>query len=736
MSVVPEWIAAVSAVLGTRANQDNRTPNEGITLDAFQDARLERVERMLLAIQNNAPIAEIKGLKVSRPDVKYDGKDDAEAFERWTASIVRWFKLARVVGPDKEETRMALLGEVLEGEASEHYYDRVESPSRQRQDWTCREYVCTLFLRFITTVKMHDATADFEAVKYTRGKGAIQFYNDLMKAAEKLVEKPDRYTIKRRFIDGLPESIVDHLIKVDRLQPELSKLAEWISKARDYEVQSTYLYHRKIRTAGKLSITTELREIPRIQTRTKEERDARRTRRREKLIEEVRGVAPQTPGHRERLVNYRGVNRRDDGGRRGGYRVGARRGNGADWNKRPPPKAADRPQERKAPSDPIWEIRKGDNDAPRGNCHNCNEPGHWARNCPKPRAIHAMRFGVVDDRSDGERDAIVVSESGAVVGDSKSEAGGDARNAMAEEEDAPDGSERSKSQTGSGEWNEYSDYGGPQYTESYGGSGGDTYSSDRPSGDGTHGPSDSDDGFADGRYLFAMRRGGRGGNTTGSLRSGPEEQGESAEASNSVDELSSGAMRGDARQLRAQLDESREEVEYLRNIQDQSQQDISDLVNENGELETERDGLRQRVTELDGAMRDLRQQNRALQREVSDAEDRITVLQGDLRRYYREREEIEQSRVHQEAAADMAIAENRDPELEAARQMFRDACDERDRQVEVLHREIRLLRDWRNVALDEIMEFRQRQQRERASYRHVLAHRAEPGASQALEDCL
>ncbi|KAI0026566.1 hypothetical protein K488DRAFT_75247, partial [Vararia minispora EC-137] len=249
MSTVLEWIAAVSAVPGTRANQDNWTPNEGITLDAFQDARLKRVERMLLAIQNNAPIAEIKGLKVSRPDIKYDGKDDAEAFERWTASIVRWFKLARAVGPDKEETRMALLREVLEGEASEHYYDHIESPSCQHQDWTCQEYVCTLFLHFITTAKMHDATVDFEVVKYTRGKGAIQFYNNLMKAAEKLVEKPDQYTIERRFIDGLPESIVDHLIKVDRLQPELSKLAEWISKARDYEVQSTYLYHRKIRTA-------------------------------------------------------------------------------------------------------------------------------------------------------------------------------------------------------------------------------------------------------------------------------------------------------------------------------------------------------------------------------------------------------------------------------------------------------------------------------------------------------
>ncbi|KAI0027087.1 hypothetical protein K488DRAFT_91357 [Vararia minispora EC-137] len=324
-----------------------------------------------------------------------------------------------------------------------------------------------------------------------------------------------------------------------------------------------------------------------------------------------------------------------------------------------------------------------------------------------------MRFGVVNDWSDGERDAIVVSESGAVVGDSKSEAGGDTHNTMAEEEDVPDGSEHSKSQTGSGEWNEYSDYEGSQYTESYGGSGGDTYSSDRSSGDGTHGPSDSDDGFADGRYLFAMRCGGRGSNTTGSLRSGPEEQGvrdlefltadqviarlqESAEASNSVDESSnletttelSGAMHGDAHHLRVQLDESREEVEYLRNIQDQSQQDISDLVNENGELETERDGLRQCVTELDGAIRDLRQQNRALQRDVSDVEDWITVLQGDLRRYYWEREDIERSRVHQEEVADMAIAENRDPNLEAARQMFRDARDERDRQVEVLHREI------------------------------------------------
>ncbi|KAI0026342.1 hypothetical protein K488DRAFT_92805, partial [Vararia minispora EC-137] len=193
---------------------------------------------------------------------------------------------------------------------------------------------------------------------------------------------------------------------------------------------------------------------------------------------------------------------------------------------------------------------------------------------------------------------------------------------------------------------------------------------------------------------------------------------------------------GELRRLRLQVEDDQETIEYLRGLCDQAQQEISELVSENADLRDERDDLNQQVSELDGVARDLRRQNRSLQRGLNEAERHTAILQRDLQQYYHDREHAERSRRHQKAAAAAAIAENHDPELTAARQMFRDAREEWDRQARVLHREIRLLRDWRNVALDEIMEFWQRQQRERASYRRVLEQHAEPGASQALTDCL
>ncbi|KAI0026630.1 hypothetical protein K488DRAFT_75202 [Vararia minispora EC-137] len=170
MSGVPEWVAATSAPPNTQLVQKRQAQGDG-PLEIYQDTHLERVEKMLLEIQDGIPLAKIKGLKVSQPDVKYDGQDDTEVFERWTAAIVRWFKLVHAVGPDKKDTRVALLGEALEGNAAEHYYELVESPSHERTTWTCREY-----------------------------------------------------------------SIVDHLIKVEKLQPELSTLSEWLAQAREYEL--------------------------------------------------------------------------------------------------------------------------------------------------------------------------------------------------------------------------------------------------------------------------------------------------------------------------------------------------------------------------------------------------------------------------------------------------------------------------------------------------------------------
>jgi hypothetical protein len=183
---------------------------------------------------------EIKGLKLTTPEA-YGGADSIAEFEEWLGNVLRYYRLLRMCGRDLNSERVVYLGTMLKNKALDWYTQEVEAPHRTVSDWSFTELICCIYSRFITEATAAKATEQFYAVKYAKSKGVLAFFNELQAAAIRMVQRPDDYTMRRRLIDGLPENIVEILMKSRSISAEHSMLEEVLEQATQVETTIEYL---------------------------------------------------------------------------------------------------------------------------------------------------------------------------------------------------------------------------------------------------------------------------------------------------------------------------------------------------------------------------------------------------------------------------------------------------------------------------------------------------------------
>ncbi|KIK14944.1 hypothetical protein PISMIDRAFT_16895 [Pisolithus microcarpus 441] len=98
----------------------------------------------------------------------YKGQDNIDAFNEWAMM----------------QTASRMLGPVWK----EWFDQEVDSPDRTIRDWTFEDF-------------------------YSPAKGVLAFYNDLKHRASRMVQLPDEYSMKRKFVNGLPLPIAEGVLK-------------------------------------------------------------------------------------------------------------------------------------------------------------------------------------------------------------------------------------------------------------------------------------------------------------------------------------------------------------------------------------------------------------------------------------------------------------------------------------------------------------------------------------------
>lgn len=242
---------------------DRRMRNEGRGSNAYARRPNRENDDEIVAYENNTRewIREVvrqdldhdpEDLPVLNRNVRlnmptpYSGEDDVEFYGDWVQDVTRFCHLTRVVGRGLDGQRVILLGDMLKGEALKWYKSEVRSPERLQRHWTFLEVIYALQDRFVHQATAQQASQRFDDVRFSSSTGVAGLANELLKFAARMVERPDNYSLRKKFQKELPNAIVVPLLRNQKVNAENSTFHRMVKEALEIENANKALeYHQR-----------------------------------------------------------------------------------------------------------------------------------------------------------------------------------------------------------------------------------------------------------------------------------------------------------------------------------------------------------------------------------------------------------------------------------------------------------------------------------------------------------
>ncbi|KAI9069512.1 hypothetical protein FKP32DRAFT_1599861 [Trametes sanguinea] len=238
----------------------------------------------------------VKQPKVENPG-KYSGERDHDSFYRWLDGYLSWLRAYNLCGPETDDTRVQLLRTYVTGTAEEWFIQEVDHPdSSRRKSFT--EVICDMHRRFVHASSAGKATLDYERCHYRPQDGVDAFLAELRKHAQRMIQRPSEYDMKRKFVNSLPNDMYDILVVHRGLRPEFSTLEELATHARQIEEARRMQRDRDRERGTAIPVRVSAPRVPARRAPTADPAAPRDTR-----ASNSPGVAPTRPGI---------VQRRDD----------------------------------------------------------------------------------------------------------------------------------------------------------------------------------------------------------------------------------------------------------------------------------------------------------------------------------------------------------------------------------------------------------------------------------------
>ena len=131
--------------------------------------------------------------------------------------------------------RVDLCGTTLTNLAATWYTDEVEAWNRRIRKWYFENLICSMYKQFIHEVTAQNVANSYAKTKFLHSKGALAFYNELQRHASCMVQPPDEYSMKRKFLKGLPEDLVENLLKSRCVSAEHTSLTTLLREVKAME---------------------------------------------------------------------------------------------------------------------------------------------------------------------------------------------------------------------------------------------------------------------------------------------------------------------------------------------------------------------------------------------------------------------------------------------------------------------------------------------------------------------
>ena len=177
---------------------------------------------------------EVKVMNPPKPE-KYTGEDDIDKFDEWLVQLLAYFRIFKITGLCTDATCIQYTGLYLSELAQQWYSQEVLAPTRRVRHWTFEDLIFGLFRRFIHEASAQNAAIQYDRTKYSADKGVLAFYNELTRRADRMVEPPDSYSFRRKYLGGLPQTIVKTALEARGISTEHSSIEEILDEVKRVE---------------------------------------------------------------------------------------------------------------------------------------------------------------------------------------------------------------------------------------------------------------------------------------------------------------------------------------------------------------------------------------------------------------------------------------------------------------------------------------------------------------------
>ena len=138
------------------------------------------------------------------------------------------------------------------------YGQEIKSSDHKVYFCSFEDLICGLFKRFVHEASAQNATDQYDQSRYDVEKAALAFCNDLRCRAYWIIQPPDSYSFKRKYICGLPHSLVKSIFEACRISAEHSTIEEILEEVQCMETAQkaiSLLMKHSNNTGGKPSQT-------------------------------------------------------------------------------------------------------------------------------------------------------------------------------------------------------------------------------------------------------------------------------------------------------------------------------------------------------------------------------------------------------------------------------------------------------------------------------------------------